>query len=449
MKKGYILVSLIVLLLVLALAMAACGGTTTTTAAGTSSTAVSTETTAASTDTTVASTDTTAASTDTTAASTDTTAAAGPATGEPIKIGFLNDITGPAAMVAGFVSNGVAAQVEYVNAHGGINGRPLQVITFDSKSDTTTAVAGVKKLVNDDKVSMIIGPFTPYEQEPCRLLADQLKTPLLDFGPSTLDQITAKTQHQWGFGLTTGPISQGKTLLQVIKDNGWKKLIGIQDVLGIDQDALKYLKQNEAANGYSLTILPDIIQLTTTDYQPFLNKIMAAYKAEKPDAIVLMITSLGSPPVYKGMRALGVTVPVLTSPSADSPQVFALGPEAVEGLMLIDNAGIADPSALPDSWPLKAGQLEFAQRYQAKFNKPADFFASEGADAITAVAAAMKQAGGDDKAKVQQAMLNLKGVVGYTGIIGFSPSLTAEGIQGPFTEWQIKGGKYVLLKTFE
>jgi branched-chain amino acid transport system substrate-binding protein len=440
MKRRYTVIGLIALLLVMVLTMAACGDETTDTTTAPSST----ETTAA------PSTDTTGAGTDTTAApGTDTTVAAGPATGEPIKIGFLNDVTGPAAAVAAELAKGVALEVEYVNAQGGVNGRPLEVITFDCKSDVPTALAGMKKLVNDDKVSMLIGPFTPQEQEPCAQLADEMKIPLLHAGLVGLDRLTADPQHQWGFGLNTGAITQAKAYEQMIKDNGWKKLIGIADVIGADQDILKYLKENEAASGYNLTIIPDIIQFTTTDFQPFLNKIMDAYNSEKPDAIFVTATSLATPSVYKGLRALGVTVPIVGTPTNDSPQVFALGPEAVEGLMFFDVAGMANVSALPDDFPLKEIEMDLLQRFQAKYDAPPTFFAAQGADFIKVVAAVMTTAGGDDKTKVQQAMLTLKDLPGYIGFIGFSPELTSEGVQRPITQWVIKDGKYEFVKVLQ
>ncbi len=52
--------------------------------------------------------------------------------------------------------------------------------------------------MNDDKVSMLIGPFTPQEQEPCAQLADEMKIPLLHAGLVGLDRLTADPQHQWG-----------------------------------------------------------------------------------------------------------------------------------------------------------------------------------------------------------------------------------------------------------
>ena len=190
---------LLVLLLVVALATVACGGTeeTTTTAAP------STETTAA------PSTDTTAAPTETTAApSTDTTAAAGPATGEPIKIGLSNSLTGSGAAPGASFGNGVKLQIEYVNQNGGINGRPLQLIEYDDKSDVPTLIANLNKLIQQDKVFATIGPFVQYGQEPARQLAEQSKVPMVGDGPATMDQLNG-TQYKWSVMTRRGSAAAG------------------------------------------------------------------------------------------------------------------------------------------------------------------------------------------------------------------------------------------------
>ena len=70
------------------------------------------------------------------------------------------------------------------------------------------------------------------------------------------------------------------------------------------------------------------------------------------------------------------------------------------------------------------------------------------ADYINVVAAAMKQAGSEDKEKVQQALMNLKDLPAFEGTVSFTPEPTAEGIHGWMVLWQIKNGKYDLAKIF-
>ena len=60
----------------------------------------------------------------------------------------------------------------------------------------------------------------------------------------------------------------------------------------------------------------------------------------------------------------------------------------------------------------------------------------------------MKQAGDpDDKAKVAQALINLKDMPTLEGIMNFTPDATSEGIHGHMVEWQVKDAQFVLVNT--
>ena len=426
MKKRYMLLGLLVVLLVVALTAMACGGeeVTTTTAAP--------------------STDTTAApSTDTTAApSTDTTAATGPATGEPIKLGLSNSLTGAGAAPGDSVSKGVALQVEWVNENGGINGRPLEVMEYDDKTEVPNLVANLTKLIQEDKVFGIIGPFIQFGQEAARAVTEQAQIPHVGMGPATLDQI-AGTKYTWSVMMSAAPPTQADALAKVFKANGWKNVLAIADILAIHQETLDLLVKAGPTEGFTLTKMPDTFGFDVTDFQPILNRIMEEYKKLKPDAVVLYVNPLAVPPLFKGLRALGVTEPIQGSPAGAHPAIFMMGPDAVEGFYVLDSGGIVNPQGLPDDWPLKAMQVDFVQRYTQKYGSPPDFFSAAGADLIGVMAEALKQAGGaDDKEKVRQALINLDDLKTLEGIMSWTPDDTNQGVRGSMVEFQVKGAVF-------
>ena len=434
MRRRYILGGLLAVLLVVAFVAVACGGTTTTT------TAAPTTTTAA------PSTDTTAAPTETTAATTATTAAAGPATGEPIKIGLSNSLTGSGAAPGASFDNGIKLQIEYVNQNGGVNGRPLQLVEYDDKSDVPTLVANLNKLILQDKVFATVGPFVQYGQEPARQIAEQNKVPMVGDGPATLDQLKG-TQYQWSVMTAAAPPPQADAVDKVIKASGWKNVIGLADVLNIDQETLDLVGQAAAAGGYKFTKMPDTFGFDQQDFQPILNKMLEQINTLKPDAIILYVNPIAFPALYKGLRGLNVTLPILAGTACAHPAIFAQGPQAVEGTLVMDSGGNVNPAALPDTWPTKSLQLDFSQRYQAKYNAPPDFFAADGADLVTVLVAAMKQAGELDQAKVAQALINLKDLPTLEGLMNFTPDATSLGIHGSMVEWQVKNAQFVLVNT--
>ncbi len=186
MKKRFAFVGLIVLLLVVALAAAACGGDTTTTTAA-----------PASTDTTAApATDTTAApATDTTAApSTDTTAAST----EPIKVGHIVDLTGFEANVGSTFKAGF----DYAFKDAKIGSRPIQVVEVDSKSETAAAVDAAKKLVEQDKVSVIFGPTQIGQKTAVAEYCKSVGVPLVLYNPTPLDAVK---DNPWVFAFGGTP----------------------------------------------------------------------------------------------------------------------------------------------------------------------------------------------------------------------------------------------------
>lgn len=441
MKKLYMVAGLLVLLLAIAVAAVACGDTETTTTTA----PVSTET------TTAPSTDTSAAvSTDSTAPSTQTTAA-GPTTGEPIKIGLSNSLTGVLAAPGKSMQQGVQVQIEYINANGGINGRPLELVEYDDKSEAANVVANLTKLIQDDKVAATIGPFGQAFQETARQLAEQNEVPMVGNGPATLKELTADAKkYTWSVYVPQSPPAQAAALVNIIKNNGWKNVLAIGDVLPIDQETLALVAEAATAEGFTFTLMPDTIMLDQVDFQPILNKLMDQYQQLKPDAIVIATTMLGVPPLYKGMRGLGITIPVQASSAAAHPALFMMGPEAVEGLLVMDPGGLMNPQALPDTWPIKTQQLDFLQRYQAKFNAPVDFTAATAADLVTVLAEAMKKAGGpDDKEKVRESLMSLTDIPLICGVLTLTPDDNTQGIKDFMVEWQIKGGQWEFVSTLE
>ena len=92
--------------------------------------------------------------------------AGGIAQAQDILLGNLFAGAGPFATLAR--TNEIAAQmaIEEINAAGGVNGKKLRIISFDTAGKPEQAVVGVRKLGEDDKVMAIIGPFSSGE---CRV----------------------------------------------------------------------------------------------------------------------------------------------------------------------------------------------------------------------------------------------------------------------------------------
>ncbi len=122
--------------------------------------------------------------------------AAGAATGTPIKIGYLADSNGTSAQIGAGMHLGTDLAVEQVNAAGGINGHPLQIIYVDPQSDPTQAGQMATQLVQTDKVDVLLGAVLSSECLVVQQLAAKLQTVYMPtFGCAAEEYSTTSCNH--------------------------------------------------------------------------------------------------------------------------------------------------------------------------------------------------------------------------------------------------------------
>jgi branched-chain amino acid transport system substrate-binding protein len=77
---------------------------------------------------------------------------------EPVKIGVIQPLSGPVAASGNYVRMGAEIGRDWINARGGVLGRPVQLLIEDNKSDPKEAATAAEKLIVRDKVPVIVGP---------------------------------------------------------------------------------------------------------------------------------------------------------------------------------------------------------------------------------------------------------------------------------------------------
>ena len=132
-----------------------------------------------------------------TTASTEPTTGTSGGGGEPIKIGVIASLTGPAAAPVESVMNSLKLEADRVNAAGGVNGRQLELIVEDDGSVVDKAIAAATKLIKQDNVTVLLGPFPPYELPAVRQIAEDAQVPEIIYQPPSLDQLA--TPYKWSF----------------------------------------------------------------------------------------------------------------------------------------------------------------------------------------------------------------------------------------------------------
>ena len=79
---------------------------------------------------------------------------------DPIKVGIATDLTGPFGFAGNANANFANLVVDDINANGGILGRPLEIHIEDTASNESVAVGNVRKLIQRDRVDVVLGGIT-------------------------------------------------------------------------------------------------------------------------------------------------------------------------------------------------------------------------------------------------------------------------------------------------
>ncbi|HEX9247701.1 MAG TPA: ABC transporter substrate-binding protein, partial [bacterium] len=112
--------------------------------------------------------------------------------GGPIRIGAVFAVTGPAGSLGKPEKDTAAMLQDQLAASGGINGRPVQIIIYDSEADPTKAVLLMKKAVTEDGVVAVVGGTTSPESQPMADYAMSAEIPFMSVAASTTLSVPAR-----------------------------------------------------------------------------------------------------------------------------------------------------------------------------------------------------------------------------------------------------------------
>jgi ABC-type branched-subunit amino acid transport system substrate-binding protein len=127
----------------------------------------------------------------------------------PIKIGVLDDVTGPVAIEGALMRINTDLVVDQINSPGGINGRPVEAVYVDPKGDPTQAVQLATQLAQQDNVDVLTGAILSSECTAVQALAPQFGIVYMASSGCATDTYSTQSCNKYSFRLTPG----GKQLI--------------------------------------------------------------------------------------------------------------------------------------------------------------------------------------------------------------------------------------------
>ncbi len=198
--------------------------------------------------------------------------------GSTIKIGIITPLTGDGAVYGEMVRNVNQIAVDEINAAGGIKGKQVELITEDGKCKGEGGVNAAQKLVNVDKVQIIIGGFCSAETLSAVPVAEAGKVAVMSAGSSN-PGLTNKSP--FFFRNFPSDSIQGAILAQVAYDSGKRKVAFIQEQTDYTAGIFKAFETKFKSLGGE--VVNESYAPTVRDFRSQLAKLQAA----KPDALFL------------------------------------------------------------------------------------------------------------------------------------------------------------------
>ncbi|MBW2411767.1 MAG: ABC transporter substrate-binding protein [Deltaproteobacteria bacterium] len=354
------------------------------------------------------------------------------------KVGAVFSVTGRASFLGDPEKKTAQMLADKINKAGGINGKKLELIVYDDEGDATKSNLAVKKLINQDKVCVVIGPSLSGLSMAVLPLAEQNKIALISAAASyKIVTDDNGNQRHWVFKVPQSDSMAVEAIYDHMKKKGINKIAIITGTTGFGKSGRGELIR--LAPQYGITILADeSYGPRDTDMTAQLTKI----KGVAPQAIVNWSIGPTQVTVLRNYRDLGMTSIVFyQSHGFGSKKNIELAAGAAEGVYTPLGA-CATPDALPANHPQKQVAVEYNKDYTGKYNEPVSTFGGHAWDALGLAVEAL-QAVGCDRAKIRDYVENKKGFVGQHGVFNFSPA-DHNGLvwQDAFNMIQVKNGDW-------
>lgn len=348
---------------------------------------------------------------------------------DPIKIGVIAEAQ---AIAGASIPQAAQLAADEINAKGGIDGRKIEIVSYDNHSSSADSVRAFQRAVNEDKVNAVIASYISEVVLALMPWASRLKTPFVTPGAASNEITKAihkdyeKNKYTFHGYLTSGELAQSvcdaakdllvdarhmKSAVIMSEDAAWTKPLDVGYQECLPKIGLKVLDH--------IRFSPD-----TTDFTPIFNKI----EGSKPDVIITGISHVGVQPTVQ-WKNQQVPIPMFGISSQATNETFGKDTNNASDGVLYQGVSGPGVAVTPKSVP-------FAENFKKKYGNYPSYAGYTSYDEVYYIAEAVKRAGSTDSDKLVEALEKTD----YEGTIG---RVQFYGKDDPFTHG-LKYGKGLL-----
>jgi branched-chain amino acid transport system substrate-binding protein len=350
-------------------------------------------------------------------------------TSDEIVVGEYGSLTGTTATFGQSTDNGAKMAFDEINTAGGVLGKKLKILVEDDQSKPEEAATAVTKLINQNHVVAMLGEVSSSRSLAAAPVCQANSVPMVS-PSSTNPRVTQIGDYI--FRVCFIDPFQGSVMAKFAANTlKAKKVAILVDVRNDYSVGLQtFFRENFRQLGGEI-VAEQSYSEGDSDFHAQLTQI----KAVNPEAIYVpgYYTEVGT--IARQARELGITVPLLGGDGWDSPKLFEIGGDALNGCYLSNHYSVDDPSPAVQ---------KFVGAYKARYKQTPDALAALGYDAAKILADAMSRAGSSEGPKVRDALAATKDFPGVTGKITINKDRNAV---KPAVVLKVENGKFVYVET--
>jgi len=320
---------------------------------------------------------------------------------EPIKVGFVASLTGRHYDLGISARNGLALAIAQINAAGGIDGRPIELLVRDDQQNADAARRAVADLIGDGVVA-IVGHATSAMAEATRSLADGAGVLMLS---PTVTSSAFRGSHPHLVFLSPFTTATTKVLSDYLaRQNRIRRVTVFYDLSNraYSQAWHDDFRQQFEEQGGRITMSVPFTSGTVASYAA----LVAEALKTPTDAVMVVANSLDSATICQQVRKIAPQMPILGAEWGFTHDLVAHAGPAVEGALFVQKVNVDDTSPAFQA---------FVRAYRDRYNQPVDFAAALSYEAGFILAEALRR--DPRRSGVQQALLDIGTFHGLQGDI--------------------------------
>jgi branched-chain amino acid transport system substrate-binding protein len=340
---------------------------------------------------------------------------------ETYTVGALFSTTGAASNLGVPEENTVEMMVGQINAAGGVNGHPLEVILYDDETSSDRCATLSNKLIEQDQVLAIIGPTTSGNSLAIIDIMTTAEIPLVSCAAS-IQIVTPVEERYWIFKTPQADKEAVSEIYTYMQDQGYSKIAIITATSGFGAGGRGILLSDAA--DYGLTVVDDqVFDEGDTSMQSQLTHI----KGTDAEAVVCWSTDKEGAMVARDMQTLNMEIPLYCSHGIANKAFIDQAGDAANGV-IFPAGKLLFVDDVPDTDPQKDTLVSYRDDYEALYGEGTiNTFGGHAYDALSMVVMALEDMDeglslADARASVRDSLEQITNFAGTGGVFTMSPT---------------------------